>query len=256
MAELLPGTASRTLSILACFSRRRAALRLREMVAELRLPTSSTAELLKELSEAGYLAFDPRSRSYFPTPKVTALGDWLPQVLDGNGHARAAAERLNQATGELILVGIPNGLAVQYVLALSSSHAVRYVVPAGVQRPLVRFGIGWALLSLESDAAVERCYRRTAMQRRDEDLPTLATLLATLNQIRKDRHGFSRNTVHAGASILAAPLPNAGRQRFAIGIGGPTERIEDNRSRYTALLLEACTAGGRISAAAESGDPP
>lgn len=239
---MMPGSSIRAMTVLELFARLRKPLRLRDVVSELHMPNSSVAELLKDLSKMGYLAFDPRTRSYFPTPKVVGLGDWLSERTDADKLVRAAAARLNETTQELVLVGVPNGLNVQYVLSLSSRHPVRYVVQAGVQRSLVRSGVGWALLSLEADAAVERCYRRTAALRSAGDLPTLDTLRTTLEQVRTDGYAFSRNSVHEGASIIAAPFTanDGALQRFAIGIGGPTDRMEQNRDEYVRLLRQAC----------------
>lgn len=241
---MMPGSSIRALAVLELFARVRRALRLRDVVFELQLPNSSVAELLKDLSRTGYLAFDPRTRSYFPTPKVVGLGDWLSERADADEPVRTVAAHLNETTQELVLVGVPNGLNVQYVLSLSSRHPVRYVVQAGVQRPLVKAGVGWALLSLEADAAVERCYRRTAALRSAGDLPTLDALRTTLEQVRTDGYAFSRNSVHEGASIVASPFTadDGALQRFAIGIGGPTDRMEQNRDEYARLLRQACRA--------------
>ncbi|MGY4290712.1 DNA-binding IclR family transcriptional regulator [Bradyrhizobium sp. LM2.7] len=49
-------------------------------------PPSSTTVLLKTLVGLGYLNFDRRTRVYFPTPKVTSLGDWIPKSLFGNSR--------------------------------------------------------------------------------------------------------------------------------------------------------------------------
>ncbi len=240
MASIPRGALSRGFEILEFFRRRRRPARLKDVVAALGYPTSTTADLLKELAGAGYLTFHTSTRTYFPTPAVATLGDWI--VGSGSGHldALAIARRLNDATGELIFVGTENGLHVQYLEALRSRHPVQYVVEPGTKRFLVKSGMGWALLAQEDDSRVERTLRRTlstAAGQADQP-PALLDLLAHMAAIRQHGYAFSRNLLYKGASVVAAALPCEPRaRRFAIGIAGPTDRIEDQLGEYAALLL-------------------
>lgn len=65
--------------------------------------------------------------------------------------------------------------------------------------------------------------------------------------MRRQGYAFSRNLLHKGASVVAATFPaRVQGRKFAIGIAGPTERIEEHRARYVALLLrETATADSR-----------
>lgn len=236
------GAISRSFDILEFFRARRLPARLKDVVDALGYPTSTTADLLKEMAGAGYLAFHTPTRTYFPTPAVAALGSWIDQAGPGHMNALAIARQLNDATDELILVGTENGLHVQYLEALRSRHPVQYVVAAGTKRFLVKSGVGWALLAQEEDKRVERAYRRTvatAAGRADQP-PSLADLLARLATIRREGYALSRNLLYNGASIIAAAVPcGPGARQLAIGIAGPTERIEEQMDTYVRLLLKA-----------------
>ena len=50
-----------------------------QISGDLGYPQSSAPVLLKTLVTLGYLSFDRSSNVYFPTPKVTSLGDWVPR---------------------------------------------------------------------------------------------------------------------------------------------------------------------------------
>ena len=237
------GTAiTRAFQVLEHFRRVRTPARLKDVVAALGYPTSTTADLLKEMAECGYLAFHTGSRTYFPTPAVSALGDWIRGASNGHAAALAMARRLNDDTGELIFVGTENGLHVQYIEALRSRHPVQYVVEAGVRRLLVKSGLGWALLAQEDDGRIEQVYRRTlaTAQGRADQPPTLLELRAQVALVRRDGYAFSRNLLYKGASVLAAAIPIASRgRRFALGIAGPTDRIEDHLKAYATALRRA-----------------
>ncbi len=240
MIRLTATAVTRTFQVLELFRAERRPLRLKDVTALLAYPTSTTADLLKEMSGAGYLTFHTATRTYFPTPAVTALGDWIRAASFSQFDALAAARRLNTETGELIFVGAENGLHVQYLEALRSRHPVQYVVEPGVRRLLIKSGLGWALLAQESDARVEQIYRRTLATQagRAEQPPSLEELTLKLTEVRRQTFAFSRNLLYRGASVIAAayPAPVLGR-RLALGIAGPTDRIEEHRAAYAALLL-------------------
>lgn len=239
---------SRGFDILEFFRACQQPARLKDVVDALGYPTSTTADLLKQMAGAGYLAFHTPTRTYFPTPAVAALGSWIDQAGPGHVDALAIARRLNEATDELVLVGTENGLHVQYLEALRSRHPVQYVVAAGTKRFLVKSGVGWALLAQEKDDRVERAYRRTvatAAGRADQP-PSLADLLAHVAMIRREGYAFSRNLLYDGASVIAAAVPcGPAARRLAIGIAGPTARIEEQMGTYVDLLLKATCASTR-----------
>ena len=93
-------SASRAIEILEFFMRARQPCAMSEIGLALGYPPSSTTVLLKTLVGLGYLNFDRRTRVYFPTPKVTSLGDWIPKSLFGVSEALIkASEAEAQAMG-------------------------------------------------------------------------------------------------------------------------------------------------------------
>ena len=84
----------RVFAVLELFRECRESLNSNSVAEALGYPKSSTIVLLKSMAELGYLAFDHKSKSYFPTPKVSDLGSWLsPELLRG-GVVDLVMERL------------------------------------------------------------------------------------------------------------------------------------------------------------------
>lgn len=239
---------SRAFEILEHFRTVRRPLALKDVVRDLGHPTSSTADLLKSLSYLGYLTFDGRSRTYFPTPRLGELGDWVANEILVRSYPMDVLKSLQHVTNETVLLGTPNDLEILYLVVLESSHQVRYVVKGMAHRPLVRSGVGWALLSMSPEATVERVWRRSIargmMSRRD--LP-LKELRDRIEEVRRTGYVVARDMLNPAAAVVATPVPASyhGRE-LAIGIGGPAERIEaDGRAIASALMREI----GRMSAA-------
>ena len=228
MAQGQVKSAKRVFEVLEYFRQTRGALRLRDIVEHLGYPSSSTAELLKGMAELGYLCFDPHKRSYFPTPRLTALGDWISDATFDSGRVIDLMRQLNERTGELVMLGVANGLHVQYIQVIQSIHPVRYVVEPGTRRPLVSSGAGWALLSNEKDSAIEKIWRRTLAR----DIVTrqavpIEALMDKVNLVRSLGFVYARGQVLPEASSIAAPVPQAQNgQRFSMSLGGPTERFD------------------------------
>ncbi|MBV8911718.1 MAG: hypothetical protein JOZ05_01625 [Acetobacteraceae bacterium] len=74
---------------------------------------------------------------------------------------------------------------------------------------------------------------------RQEGLPSRDELYAKLAEVRRLGYAFSRNLLYRGASVLAVALPcHSQGRRLALGIAGPTDRVEENMTEYVALLTQ------------------
>jgi DNA-binding IclR family transcriptional regulator len=209
-------------------------LRLKDLAAQLGYPTSSTAALIKTLVEQGYLHFDQKSWTYFPTPRLSQLTNWIPAPTFEQGPVLDAMHRLQHGTREMIVLGTPIGIYVEYVGTLRSLHAVQLYAPPGTRRLLVQTGMGWLMLSRMPGSAALGIYRRTiGLGELEEPKLRRETFLARIDQMRRQDYAFSRArdyvrpTAHwSGAMIsMLVPVP-ANHRRLAIGIGGPAARLD------------------------------
>lgn len=213
-------------------------LRLKDFVDRLGFPTSSTAELLKAMADAGYLSVDTASRTYFPTPRLASLGDWIADSLFEEHTLLDAMRDLHETTGEAVMLATANGLHVQYIDGIQCEQPVRFVVEIGTRRPLVCSGPGTALLCRESDEFIEKVYRRTkAKGLLDDKGPSFAELQRRIRMAREHGYFFAKEIVYSGACSIAAAL-SRGRQgrKLAISIAGPTDRIQAREKEIAEAL--------------------
>jgi len=72
---------ARVLEVLELFTRQREPMSGIQICRSLDYPKSSANAILKSLVELGYLALNPDNLKYFPSFRVTYLGDWIPGQL-------------------------------------------------------------------------------------------------------------------------------------------------------------------------------
>jgi IclR family transcriptional regulator, KDG regulon repressor len=230
---------TRAFEILERFRQVQRPLSLTELVKDFGYPSSSVADILKTLSHGGYVSFDPITRTYFPTTRLGELGDWIMTDLLPHSYPVETLRALRAATGSTVLLGTPNELEVLYLAVLESAQDGRATSGRRTHRPLIKSGVGYALLSIEDDRFIERVYRRSLARglcTRDE-LP-LKALMQRIDSCRQTGYSFTRDSFNPIAAIVAAPLPlSFHAQRLSIGIGGPAERIAADVPQIGEMLL-------------------
>lgn len=235
MAEKTVRSVARAFEILSHFAKARRPLAMRDLAREFDWPSSSLADILKTLCAVGCLSFDPDSKTYIPTTRLSTLGDWVSGALLRRRDALAELERLRTRFGEKILLGARNDLHIQYL----------YVLDGGAQRerrkqqrPLLLSGVGWMLLSATRKDRVERLWRRSVAHRLiDKAALPLDMLIERIEACRRNGYVCAPDSLDPGASVIATLLPDSTHDRpLALGIGGPTERIVGNQKKILEIL--------------------
>lgn len=234
-------SATRALEILEYFNRMRQPRAMSEIAVALGYPPSSATVLLKTLVTLGYLNFDRKERLYFPTSKVTALGDWVPRALFGSGRVLEALRDVHAATGETASINTRNDVYLQYIKIIQSVHALRFHVEEGTLRPLTQSAVGWLLLSTMSDDKIDNTVRRANIATpRAADRVKISDMMERVREIRQQGYAWTENIPFLGGSTICVLLPiTIQNQPVTLGLGGAVERIRKNRERYLAILQRA-----------------
>ncbi len=236
---------TRAFEILERFRQVQHPLSLTDLARDFGYPSSSVADILKTLSQGGYVSFDPITRTYFPTTRLGELGDWIMTDLLPRSYPVETLRQLREATGHTVLgFGTPNELEVLYLAVLESAAGGRATSGRRTHRPLIKSGVGHALLSIEDDAFIERIYRRSLARGfcdRNE-LPLKETLMQQIDSVPMKSAMPSCAAIPSNprAAIVAVPVPVAFHaQRLAIGIGGPAVTTSRRACKPIADILIA-----------------
>jgi DNA-binding IclR family transcriptional regulator len=252
MAKASVKSAIRVLEVFEQFGEAQGPLRLKDVAARLGYPVSSTAALLKSISDRGYLTFDRISRQYFPTNKIPEIGLRLSAAAIEGRALDDAMEALRDATSEFVAVGTPNDIYIDYIKSLRSTQPIQLYSPAGTRRLMVQSGMGLLLLSRMPEAAALRLYRRTVSAREISQREfSEAQFLTRLRKLRDRGHVFTRSSdyvrtsAHSGGAIVAMIVPTPPSHRsLVLAIGGPAERLEKNLAH---IVRSMETEVGRLS---------
>lgn len=234
-------SATRAIEILEYFKGVRRSAAMSEIALALGYPQSSATVLLKTLVTLGYLNFDRRERLYFPTPKVTSLGDWIPRALFGKSRILEAMRDVHAATGESVSIGTKNDVYMQYIQIIQSVHALRFHVDEGTLRPMTLSAVGWTLMSTLPDDKIDNIVRRAniATEKVSERVK-IADIMARIREIREKGYGYAENMPFLGGGTLCVLLPvTIQDQPVVLGLGGVLERIRENKDRYLTQLQKA-----------------
>ena len=234
-------SAMRAIEVLEHFKLHQQPRSMSEIARDLDYPHSSATVLLKTLMKLGYLSFDRRERVYFPTPKVAALGEWVPRALFGGGRVPEALHDVHSATGEGVFLGTKNDIYLQYLKTLNSIHALRFHIDEGTIRPITLSAAGWVLLGTLPDDRVENIVRRANIATpAAADRKSLGFVMEKLAEIRERGYAYAENIPLLGGATIAVLLPiSVHGQPATLALGGVADRVRLNFDRYLEALREA-----------------
>jgi DNA-binding IclR family transcriptional regulator len=233
-------SAGRVFSILEYFDEKKKPASAVQIRNHLGLPPSSTSVLLRSLVSLGYLTYDPGPRTYFPTLRVALLGNWIHGASPADLALHQLMERLNVATGEIVVLGTRNGLQAQYVHVVQASSPMRLYLKPGTFGPLTRTSVGWVLLSSLSDREISRIATRVNAEEEDPAKRVEPQWLCErINEVRRNGYAFCFGRVKPGVGAVGMPLPRSiAHQPVVLAISGIGESFVANKDAYVALLRD------------------
>lgn len=224
-------SAARAFEIIEAFRSDRKRLTAAQLGGQLGYPRSSLNVLLKSLVAQGYLSFAANDQSYFPTLKLTHLGDWVPQALFGNGSGGIAPllEDLRDRTRETVTLTMATGLHMRIVTALAGTHPIGLQLDEGTLFPIFGSGVGTAWLSTLPDATVTALHRRARAAKARGRLPDLAETIAEVEAVRTTGHCSAYDAVLPDTGAIAMPLIVADfGEALVVAVAGLSRRIKAN----------------------------
>jgi len=214
-------------------------VRLTDVAAHLEVDKSNASHVLRTLVAAGY-AEQVEGRKYRSSYKVQiSRSPSLEEIIDQRGRLRAVLDGLVQTTGECAHMAVLVGTKVWYVDKIDSPLPLKVDHPIGSLAPLHCTALGKAFLAFGGvmDPGPLESYTARSITRKS----ALATEIGLIR-----RRGFATDDEEFTQGIRCAAAPiyaEIGKMVAAIGVSGPTARIDGSRlAELGALVLER--AGG------------
>jgi DNA-binding IclR family transcriptional regulator len=220
-------SARRVLEVFELFSRLKQPASVSDVQNHLKYPQSSTSVLLKSLHALGYLDYDPIKRRYMPTMRVNLLGAWMQAERLGGVNIDELLRRLRRETGETVVLGMQNGIYVQYIHLLHSPAPLRLHIDSGILRPLCRSAAGKMLMTLKPAAEIRGIIRRINATDTDaNERIDVEDFLQHIERCRRQGYAVNLETAMVGIGAVAMLLPvSSSLPPMAISVVGLAQQI-------------------------------
>ena len=233
-------SAARVLRIFELFDVLQTELPVCDVSEMLKLPQSSTSDLLHCMAELGYVYFNPMTRSFGPTSLVALLGVWIAPSMVDKGHLLATLERVAARTRQAVVLSIKNRTSAQTVHAIQGQGSMDRPVVKGSQRPLVHSSAGLVLLADLPDSDIRRiAMRYNAEADSEETKVSFSELMAQTDHVRTHGWVIRLDAERTGMGGIGMPVPlTASNERFAVSVIGRAADIEMNQDEWREILGE------------------
>ena len=222
------------------------------IVTALQIPKSTAYELVRTLSEAGYLEPSGRGAGLFLGRKLFELGMAYRSQVDLLRDGSQIVEELRDTTGETVQLSVLENDMMLVLLKEEGSRSIRIISRVGSRVPVNWAAAGRLLVSDMDDAALSALLKRSVRQsptgRSTTDVPKL---IQQIRKFRKQGYATELNETNEHAGCVAAPvIDGSGRCVAAISIVAPEHRLgKQNRDDLIAKVRDAAARlSGRLGA--------
>lgn len=213
-----------------------------ELVETTGLARSTASRLLAALERNGLLERDPdgafRGGAMFA--HYAARHDRVESLV---AVAQPYLERIAEKTAETVNLGVPRGDTVVHAAQIDSRYVVGVTSWADIDVPPHCSALGKVMYAFDAIAIPKGPLARST----PHTIVDPERLLAELEAVRERGFATTSGEFEEGLDAIAAPIRGAdGLVHAAIGISGPSFRLEGEHDKLGALLVEE---GDRVSRA-------
>jgi DNA-binding IclR family transcriptional regulator len=222
------------------------------IVSALQIPKSTAYELVRTLTEAGYLEPAGRNAGLFLGRKLFELGMAYRGQVDLLRDGSQIVEELRDASGETVQLSVLENDMMLVLLKEEGSHSIRIISRVGSRVPVNWAAAGRLLVSGLDDATLGALLKRSVRQSpTGRSITDVSKLMQQIRKFRKQGYATELNEANEHAGCVAAPvIDGSGRCVAAISIVVPEHRLgKQNRENLIKKVREAAAKlSGRLGA--------
>lgn len=235
----------RAFAVLHLFSERGTDLGVAQVAKELGLTLSTAHRIIRALLSEGYLMQNEEGERYYLGRSALLLGQ-AAQRNFGLDVIRPVLQRLSDATGESVNLGVLDGDAAVIIQRVESPQPLRFSQSVGTRVILHASSMGKALLAFNPDLEQRIIQGKNLPKITPTTITTAAGLRAELAQIREQ--GWSKDDEESIPGVRCAGAPivdSSGYAWSAIAVQAPAMRVPD--ARFAELGTEVVRAAKEIA---------
>lgn len=230
---------ARTFRVLELFRELRKPMTAAQIQHSLDIPQPSARVLLKELVDIGYLAYTMPAKTYFPTPRLCRLGDWLGSSLVVHEPLVRVVDAVSRELDETASLSTATYGHVEVLYVRRAEHALALQVSAGMGGTLWRSAVGRTLLSLRTDREVEEFLAGLEPRDAPRGRRLREEIVQQVRQIRTLGYFAGYDILLKGVGAICVPLPQgATGAPLVLAVAGGKDRVQPREK----LILRAIRA--------------
>ena len=231
-------SAQRTIALFNVFAEAKRALSLAELAEAMQAPKSSCHELVQTLAHLGYITVIDGGKSYYPSRRFYDMAEQINTYNPLKQKIHDALRALRDATGETVFIGKLQGTGVVYLEVFDGTHTVRYSARSGDFKTVHASALGKALLASLDEEERNQLLADMKLKRFTEN--TITSKKALQEELaRCTAQGIYTTVGEHVPDVMgvALPVPLRG-QPYAIGMAGPTSRMQKKQKEYATALAQ------------------
>ena len=229
----------RMMKLLDVLSRYPGTVSLKQLAQQSELHPSTAHRILGAMTASGFVE-KRDAGSYRLGIRLLELGNVVKSRISIRELAMPQMQRLHEATGESVNLGIRQGDEIVYVERTSSGRsAVRIVHVIGARAPLHTTATGKLFLAEDSVQRVREYAKRTGLPATTPNsIVSLPLLERELDRVRRHGLAFDMDEEETGVRCIAAGIhDDSGALVAGLSLSTPAERF--NPDRATSILQTA-----------------
>ena len=211
-----------------------------ELSMRLAMPKATVYRFLQTMKSLGYVRQETGSERYGLTMKMFELGTKALQYPDLVELAKSHMQRLSDATGETVHLGMLIDSEIIYVHKVDSRHMLGMYSRIGRRAPLHCTAIGKVLLAWGDEGRLDHILAGCDFKRyRDKTITTREAFDAELERTR--RQGFGQDREEFDEHIRCVGIPIFDRHQLAVAglsVSFPTFRFDPEREPAVVEMLQ------------------
>jgi DNA-binding IclR family transcriptional regulator len=178
-----------------------------EIVAALNLPKATVHRILKDLTELGYLNFNPESKRYFCSLRLAAIGAEVMSHFQLRDHVRPNLLELHREADHTANLAVLDGTTGVFVDKIESKDfGIKLFSEIGKTFPLHCTGLGKALLAFSSKDTLEKLLETPLKAITEKTIIDPEEFKRELALIRKRGYALDNEEITRGIMCIAAPV--------------------------------------------------
>jgi len=178
-----------------------------EIVSSLDLPKSTVHRILKDLTEIGYLNFNPETKKYSGSLHLAALGAEVTAHFKLREHLRPYLLEMHRETQHTTNMGVIDGTVGVFLEKIESrDFGIKLFSAIGKTFPLHCTGLGKVLLAFSSNDTVAKVLKPTLEALTDKTVTDPEQFLRELAQVRELGYAVDNEEITRGIICVAAPI--------------------------------------------------